>query len=87
MPPGAVHTAESQACKNQAFELGKAIGLQFHLESSLDSMERLLLNSADELTDGQYVQKPEEILTHLDRFPELCRLMDIFLDNIEKVLG
>ena len=37
LPPGAVHTAESQACKNQAFELGKAIGLQFHLESSLDS--------------------------------------------------
>jgi GMP synthase-like glutamine amidotransferase len=87
LPPGAVHTAESQACKNQAFELGKAIGLQFHLESSLGSLERLLLNSADELTDGQYVQKPEEILTHLDRFPELCRLMDIFLDNIEKVLG
>ena len=87
VPLGALHTAESQACKNQAFELGKAIGLQFHLESSQDSLERLLLNSADELTDGQYVQKPEEILTHLDRVPELCRLMDIFLDNIEKVLG
>ena len=37
-------------------------------------MERLLLNSADELTDGQYVQKPEEILTHLDRFPELSQV-------------
>ena len=87
VPPGAVHTAESQACKNQAFELGKAIGLQFHLESSLDSIEHLLLNSADELTDGQYVQKPKEILAHLDRFPELHRLMDTFLDNMEKVLG
>jgi len=87
VPPGAVHRAESQACKNQAFELGKAIGLQFHLESSLDSIEHLLLNSADELTDGQYVQKPKEILAHLDRFPELHRLMDTFLDNLEKVLG
>ena len=87
VPPGAVHTAESQACKNQAFELGKAIGLQFHLESSPDSLEHLLLNSADELTDGQYVQKPKEILAHLDRFPELHRLMDTFLDNMEKVLG
>jgi GMP synthase-like glutamine amidotransferase len=87
MPPGATHTAESQACKNQAFELGRAIGLQFHLESSQDSIKHLLLNSADELTDGQYVQKPEEILTHLNRFLELRELMDTFLDNMEKVLG
>ena len=87
MPPGARHAAESGACKNQAFEFRKAIGLQFHLESSVNSIERLLQNSADDLKDGRYVQKPNEIRAHLDRFHELRGLMDIFLDNMEIVLG
>jgi GMP synthase-like glutamine amidotransferase len=87
LPPGALHAAESQACSNQAFELEKAIGLQFHLESSSDSIDRLLLNCKDELTDGQHVQRAEEILAHLDRLPDLHSLMELFLDNIEEVLG
>ncbi len=87
IPSGAVHTAESEACNNQAFEMGKAIGLQFHLESSMDSIDHLISNCSDELTDGLYVQKPKELLAHLDRFSEINGLMDIFLDNIERVMG
>ncbi|NMB86404.1 MAG: GMP synthase (glutamine-hydrolyzing) subunit A [Methanosaeta sp. PtaB.Bin018] len=86
IPPGAARTAESQACRNQAFEIGKAIGLQFHLESSMDSIDHLIINCADELTDGRHVQKPKELLAHLDRFPDLRGLMEVFLDNMEKVL-
>jgi GMP synthase-like glutamine amidotransferase len=87
IPPGAVRMAESRACRNQAFEIGSAIGLQFHLESSLDSIDHLIQNCAGELTDGLYVQRPKELLIHLDRFPELRCLMEIFLDNMEKELG
>ena len=87
IPPEAVRMAESLACKNQAFELGKAVGLQFHLESSLDSIDHLIQNCADGLTDGQYVQRPKELLAQQDRFPEIRSLMEIFLDNMEKVLG
>lgn len=87
IPPGAVHTAESEACRNQAFETGRAIGLQFHLESSMDSIDHLISNCGDELTDGVYVQRPKELLSHIDRFSEINGLMDIFLDNIEKQLG
>jgi len=87
IPDGAVHTAESQACLDQAFELGKAVGLQFHLESSMDSIDHLLLNCADELEDGEFVQRPKELRSHLDRFPEIRRLMEAFLDNMERVLG
>jgi len=86
-PPEAVRMAESLACKNQAFELGKAVGQQFHLESSLDSIDHLIQNCADGLTDGQYVQRPKELLAQQDRFPEIRSLMEIFLDNMEKVLG
>jgi GMP synthase-like glutamine amidotransferase len=87
IPPDAVRMAESLACKNQAFELGKSVGLQFHLESSLDSIDHLIQNCADELTDGPYVQGPKELLAQRDRLPEIRSLMEIFLDNMEKVLG
>lgn len=87
IPPGAVHVAESLACKNQAFVLGKAVGLQFHLESSRDSIDHLIQSCADELTDGKYVQRPKELLAQLDRFWEIRSLMEIFLDNMEGVLG
>ena len=50
----------------QAFVKGKAIGLQFHLESSRDSIDHLLENCADELTEGQYVQRPEELSAHAE---------------------
>ncbi len=87
IPPGAVRTAESQACRNQAFVMGKAVGLQFHLESSMDSIDHLILNCSDELKDGKYVQRPKELLSHLDRFPEIRILMEVFLSHMEKVLG
>ncbi len=86
IPPGAIRMAESQACKNQAFVMGKAVGLQFHLESSMDSIDHLILNCSDELKDGKYVQRPKELLSHLDRFPEIRILMEVFLSNMEKVL-
>ena len=86
IPPEAVHTAISVACKNQAFEKEKAIGLQFHLESSIYSIYHLITNCSDELVDGAYVQSPEELLSHLDKFTEINGLMEKFLDNMEKNL-
>lgn len=87
VPPGAVRTAESRACINQAFVKGKAIGLQFHLESSRDSIDHLLENCADELTEGPYVQRPEELSAHADQFSQIQGLMEQFLDRVEKKLG
>jgi GMP synthase-like glutamine amidotransferase len=87
IPPGGVRMAESQACRNQAFELGKAVGLQFHLESSMDSIDHLIINCADELEEGRFVQRPEELLSGAPWSPEIRRLMEVFLDNMEMVLG
>ncbi|MHB8118510.1 MAG: type 1 glutamine amidotransferase [Methanothrix sp.] len=87
IPPGAVRTAESRACINQAFVLGKAIGLQFHLESSHDSIDHLLGNCADELIGGPYVQRPEELSAHSDRFSQIQGLIELFLDKVEEELG
>jgi GMP synthase-like glutamine amidotransferase len=87
IPPGAKRMAESQACRNQAFELGKAVGLQFHLESSMDSIDHLITNSADELKEGRFVHTPEELLSQAEKLSLIRRLMELFLDNMEKVLG
>lgn len=87
IPPGAVRTAESRACMNQAFIQGKAIGLQFHLEPSPDSIDRLLRNCADELTEGPYVQRPEELSADAEQFSQIQGLMEQFLDRVEDELG
>lgn len=87
IPPQALRAAGSEACANQAFAFGKAIGLQFHLESSMDSIDHLIKNCGDELVDGSYIQSPEEILSHVDRFPEINGMMAHFLDNMQKELG
>ncbi len=64
LPPGAKRLAESVACKNQAFQLGSSvIGLQFHLESTPNSVKQLVSNCRDELVFAPFVQSEEEILS------------------------
>ena len=87
IPPGAARTAESRACINQAFVLGKAVGLQFHLESSQESLDHLLENCADELRDGPFVQRVEELAAGRDRFAEILGLMETFLDRMARDFG
>lgn len=87
IPSGASRTAESEACSNQAFILGRAVGLQFHLESSKDSIDHLLENCADELTEGPYVQKPREIDAPAERYDQIEGLMERLLDRIEMEFG
>ncbi len=62
LPPGAVRLAESAACENQAFQIGQhVIGLQFHLETTQESVQALVDNCGDELVPGPYVQTCSEI--------------------------
>lgn len=64
LPPGATLLATSEACANQAFLLGeRVIGLQFHLETTRESLWDLVENCADELKPGrQWVQSAERLL-------------------------
>ena len=50
IPDGAVRLASSEACKNQGFVYNDRVAaLQFHLETTPESMEALIENCADEL--------------------------------------
>lgn len=63
LPAGAVRLAESEAVPNQAFELGSAVGLQFHLEATPASVQELVANAGHEIQSGKsFQQNPQEIL-------------------------
>ena len=63
LPPGAHRLAVSQACANQAFELGeRVIGLQFHLEMTEANLHAILANCRHELQVARYVQTEAAIL-------------------------
>jgi GMP synthase (glutamine-hydrolysing) len=50
LPKSAIHLARTEACENQAFQLGRhALGLQFHVEVEPTSFERWLVGHACEL--------------------------------------
>ncbi len=87
IPPGAVKIAQSEGCANQAFEYGRVIGLQFHIEYSIESINSMFQNCGDELVDGEYIQKREEIVSQSGNVVETQRLLDILLDNMEREFG
>jgi GMP synthase-like glutamine amidotransferase len=82
IPPGAVRIAESEACPNQAFQFGRnVIGLQFHLDYSAESIEKMLANCKEELVDGPAIQRPDQLRSQADRLAEIRRLLYLLLDT------
>ncbi len=63
LPDGALRLARSDACRNQAFQLGRrAIGMQFHLETTPGAARDIVHHCRDELQPSRYVQGAAEIL-------------------------
>lgn len=85
IPPEAIRIAESGGCKNQAFEYGKVVGLQFHLEYSLEGINLMFQNCSNEIIEGKYIRKQDEILSKISNIAETQRLLNLLLDNIERV--
>ena len=76
IPAGASRLAESDACANQAFLYGESVlALQFHLESTPESVRLLLDHARDELDGTKFVQGEREIL-ETGRIDESNRLME-----------
>ena len=83
LPPGAVHLARSRACANQAFQIGRAIGLQFHLETTPATARALVVHARAELVPGPFVQSEAEILAEKPgRYATLHRLQDDLLAHL-----
>ena len=87
IPRGAARIAQSEGCENQAFEFGRAIGLQFHLEYSKKSIDLMFRNCSDELVDGKYIQTPDEIISKIANVHEMNKTLNLILDNMEREFG
>jgi len=63
LPAGATHLLASDLCENQAFAVGKHIGMQCHIEMTCELIESWCISGADEIAEssGQGVQPPQEI--------------------------
>ena len=57
IPAGAVHLAESEGCRCQAFvHHNRVLGLQFHLESTPETVRAIIAHCGHELVQGAYIQ-------------------------------
>jgi GMP synthase-like glutamine amidotransferase len=88
LPTGALHLASSPAVHNQAYLVDEqALGLQFHLEATPDSVRDITQACANELTEGPWVQTASAMLAERDTrcaaLKDTCySLLDAFFSGL-----
>jgi GMP synthase-like glutamine amidotransferase len=83
VPDGGTLLATTSVCRNQAFSAanGLALGLQFHLEATRESVGALVDAVDGETGSGEFVQDAEELLAEDAPFDELRGALDAALDS------
>lgn len=89
IPPGAVHVAASAACRNQAFayDEGRVVGLQFHLEETPESLRGLIEHARGELAPGKWIQPEPALLAPDAPFAEANDHLFLLLDRMAERIG
>lgn len=84
LPHGSVQLARSDACENQAFQLGSnVIGLQFHLEATPQSVTEIVTNCRDELIPEPFVQSEADLMAAAtDTYQAINALMNDILSYL-----
>jgi len=81
MPPGARHILKSRYCRNQAFVIGKSLGLQCHIEMTPELVRTWARAGAGEIAralPAASVQRPAQMLISLpERAARLNRIADV----------
>ena len=92
IPPGGTRVMESAHCANQAFAIGKHLGMQCHVEMTRELIESWLASGAEEIDASRSspgVQDPAEIRRDLhDRLAKLNeianRIYDRWLESLSR---
>jgi GMP synthase-like glutamine amidotransferase len=83
LPDNAKHLAYTTGCTNQAFSIGNRIfGLQFHPETSYQTLLQMVQAGAEELIEDKYVMQADEILALHNYIKATKPLFYGFLDKI-----
>lgn len=82
LPENTELIANSDACENQAFVYNERVfGFQFHLETTEQIIDDLVVNCAHEMIPGPYVQSKNELL-NVENIKQTNEWMDIFLNKL-----
>jgi GMP synthase-like glutamine amidotransferase len=88
IPQGGVALASSDACRNQGFIVAnRVVGLQFHLETTPDSVHALVQNCGHELDGSRFVQDKEAILARRAHCADMNTVMVALLEKLEATAG
>ncbi|MBI3640403.1 MAG: gamma-glutamyl-gamma-aminobutyrate hydrolase family protein [Thaumarchaeota archaeon] len=83
LPPNSTRLAHSKDYQNQAFQIGSAVGVQFHLEVDEETIRLWLEKSKNELSKTPYID-PREIIRKLPENTETIQNnMKIFYQNFK----
>ena len=82
LPRQALCLAHSEACRHQGFTLGRrVVGLQFHLETTPESLRALIEHCSDEIVDGPFIQSASAMRAVTDRFEPNQKVMEALLEQ------
>lgn len=85
LPNKTIHLAESVVCKNQAFVFNKnVIALQFHLEITEKSLEKMITFGTDELVNDDFIQKKEKMVSFQNQILECNKKMVSLMEYFEQ---
>jgi len=81
IPDGATRIYSSQATKNQGFIYGdNVMALQFHWELEHVNVEKLIEYSGGDITEGKFIQSPDQLLSNPTGFSTNKEFMKVVLD-------
>lgn len=84
LPEGAVPLGESAGCRLQGFLWGeRVLALQFHLETTAESMEALIAACGEDITAGPYVQKPGVMRQYMQHIQAMRPVLHTLLSRLE----
>jgi len=83
LPDGSTRIGSSEGCLNQGFLYrDSVIGLQFHMEMTPESVQAIIEHGQNEVTEGKYIQSPQEMRQKYSVFQHMNQFMEMILEYL-----